>query len=588
MAERLAALRAELAGRGLDGFVVPRADEHQGEYVAASAQRLAWLTGFTGSAGIAVVLAEKAALFTDGRYTLQAAREVDADRFEHHHVSEYPPARWVGEALPRGARLGYDPWLHLAEQVRGLAAACEKAGGELVAVESNPLDAVWSDRPAPPLGPVVAHPLEFAGRSAADKRAELATALAEDRCDAAVLADPASVAWLLNIRGADVDYAPLPLAFAILHADAGVELFLDGRKLSAPTLDHLGSQVTIRPPAALADALTALGQAAKRVRVDAGGAPAAIATALERAGARVDAGADPCALPKACKNPVELDGMRAAHRRDGAALARFLAWLAGATDVDELSAAAALEQFRAAGEHYRGPSFPTIAGAAGNGAIVHYRSGPETCRRLESGTLFLVDSGGQYLDGTTDVTRTVAIGPAGDEERHRFTLVLKGHIAVAAALFPVGTTGGQLDTLARRFLWAEGLDFDHGTGHGVGSYLSVHEGPQRISKQGNPVALKPGMVLSIEPGYYKTGAYGIRLENLAAVVAAPATGERSLLGFEPLTLAPFDRNLIDVALLDAAERAWLDSYHARVAAEITPQVDAATAAWLAEAARPLG
>ena len=589
---RLAALRAELARRGLDGLVVPRADCHQGEYVAADQQRLAWLTGFTGSAGLAVVLAERAALFTDGRYTLQAAREVDGALFEHCHISEHPPSRWVGEALAPGARLGYDPWLHLREQVEAIRAACERAGGTLVAVESNPLDAVWRDRPPPPSAPLSIHSESFAGRSSADKRAELAAGLVEAACDAAVLTDPASVAWLLNIRGDDVEFAPLPLAFAILHADGTVDLFVEPARLSEELRAHLGPKVAVRPPAGLCAGLEALGRDGRRVRVDRRGASAAVAEILERAGARIDDGADPCALAKACKNPVELAGARAAHRRDGVALVRFLAWLArtaSSGDVDELTAAAVLEEFRRAGDHWRGPSFPTIAGAGANGAVVHYRSGAETNRRLEAGQLFLVDSGGQYLDGTTDVTRTVAIGAPGEEQRHRFTLVLKGHIAVAASVFPVGTCGGQLDVLARRFLWAEGLDFDHGTGHGVGSYLSVHEGPQRISKRGDAVALAPGMVVSIEPGYYKPECYGIRLENLAAVVESPAPpgAERPLLGFEPLTLAPFDRALIDPGLLDAAEIAWLDAYHARIAAELGGELDDQSRAWLAEAVRPL-
>jgi len=589
---RLASLRAELAGRGLDGFVVPRADQHQGEYVAAESQRLAWLTGFTGSAGTALVLSARAAMFTDGRYTLQARREVDAGLFEHYNSGDLAPARWVGEALPDGAKLGYDPWLHGTDQVVALTAACERAGATLVAVEGNPLDAVWTDRPGPPLAPFMALDAQFAGRAAADKRAEIAKALAAEKCDAAVLCDPASVAWLLNIRGDDVEYAPLPLAFAILHADAGVELFADHRKVASALIDHLGQAVTVSPPSTLTASLEALGRAGGRVRVDAQGAPSAIATIIERAGGRVAAGSDPCALAKACKNPIELAGTRAAHLRDGAALARFLAWLAEAAPqggVDELSATKVLEDFRRLGEHWRGPSFPTIAGAGPNGAVVHYRSSAETNRRLEPGQLFLVDSGGQYLDGTTDVTRTIAIGPIGAEERRCFTLVLKGHIGLAAASFPVGATGSQLDVLARRFLWAHGLDYDHGTGHGVGSYLSVHEGPQRISKQGSTVALKPGMILSIEPGYYKAESYGIRLENLAAVVEVPAPpgAERPLLGFEPLTLAPFDRALIDPALLDSAELAWLDAYHARVAAQISPLVDGATAAWLAEATRPL-
>jgi Xaa-Pro aminopeptidase len=589
-AARLAALRSELAARGLDGFIVPRADEYQGEYVAPYAQRLGWLTGFTGSAGVAVVLKERAAVFVDGRYTLQVRAEVDTALFEPVHLADTPPTRWLGDALTAGARLGFDPWLHTSQQVETLEAACDRIGAELVPCLDNPVDAVWPDRPAPPLTPVVPHGVTFAGCASADKRAELARALQAERLDAAVLSAPDSVAWLLNIRGGDVEYVPLPLAFAILHADGTVQLFLDARKPAPGLADHLGAGVRVLPPAALAGALDAL--SGKRVRLDSATAPFWIAGRLQAARAVVDEGADPCALPKACKNAVELAGARAAHRRDGAALTRFLAWLAAtapAGGLSEMAAADRLESFRTEGEHFRGLSFPTISGAGANGAIVHYRSTAATDRRLEPGQLYLVDSGAQYLDGTTDVTRTVAIGPAGAEERRRFTLVLKGHIALAAARFPAGTTGSQLDTLARRALWAEGLDYDHGTGHGVGSYLSVHEGPQRIAKAGNTVALKPGMVLSDEPGYYKAGAYGIRIENLLAVTeaSAPEGAERPLLGFEVLTLAPIDRALVATEILTADERAWLDAYHARVGADIAPLVDAATREWLEAATRPL-
>jgi Xaa-Pro aminopeptidase len=588
----LAALRDELARRGLDGFVVPRTDEHQGEYVAECAQRLAWLTGFTGSAGVAVVLKDRAALFVDGRYTLQARAEVDTSLFEQLHLVEQPPTRWLGEVLAKGERLGFDPWLHTVDQVEALRKAALRAGAELVPQPDNPVDAVWRERPAPPLAPVIPHPDAFAGRSVADKRQQAAAVLKDERIDAAVLTAPDSVAWLLNIRGGDVAYTPLPLCFAILHADASVDLFMDARKLSDGLEHHLGPQVRRHPPAALTAALARLGAENKRVRIDAVQAPFHVLDCLNISGAVIDRGADPCALPKACKNPVELAGMREAHRRDGAALVRFLAWVKRAAvdgSVDEMAAADRLEAFRSGGEHFRGLSFPTISGAGENGAIVHYHSTAKTNRPLRPGELYLVDSGAQYLDGTTDVTRTIAIGAAGTEERHRFTLVLKGHIAVAATVFPSGTSGSQLDVLARRALWAEGLDYDHGTGHGVGSFLSVHEGPQRISKLGNSVDLRPGMIVSNEPGYYKTGAYGIRIETLVAVVeaAAPAGAERPLLGFETLTLVPIDRDLVETALLDPAERAWLDSYHARVRAEIAPLVDGDTRRWLEQATRPL-
>lgn len=592
--DRLAALRAELTRRGLTGFIVPRADEYLGEYVPPSAQRLAWLTGFTGSAGLAVVLRDKAAVFSDGRYTLQVRAEIDLSLFEPLHLLDLPPSRWLARVLSPGDRLGFDPRLHTADQVEPLRRACARAGAELVACADNPLDAVWvAGRPAPPRVPVESQPLALAGRGSEDKRAEIAAALRADGDDALVLTAPDSIAWLLNIRGGDVAHTPVPLSFAIVYADASVDLFIDPAKLTTPGLaDHLGPAVRTAPPEALDAALDRLGAEARQVRIDAAAASLHVVERLSAAGARLDRGSDPCQLPKACKNAAESEGTRAAHRRDAVAMVRFLCWLAAEAPsghVDELSAAAQLERFRAMGDLYRGLSFDTISGAGPNGAIVHYRSSPATNRRLMPGDLYLVDSGGQYLDGTTDITRTVAIGPAGIEERRRFTLVLKGHIAVARARFPVGTTGSQLDVLARLALWAEGLDYDHGTGHGVGSYLSVHEGPQRISKVGNSVALQPGMILSNEPGYYKTGAYGIRIENLLQVVTLPVLPEteRPLLGFDTLTLVPIDRALIEPALLDPAETAWLNAYHARVRDEIGPLLDGTTAAWLAAATRPL-
>ncbi len=591
-ADRLAALRAELARHGLAGFVVPRADEHQGEYVPPRAERLAWLTGFDGSAGMAVVLAEDAALFVDGRYTLQAAEQVDTEAFTVVHQAETSATDWIAEHLPADGRLGYDPWLHTLDGVGRMAAAAERAGAALEACASNPLDAVWLDRPGPPIAPVVPHSLAFAGRSSADKRAEIAAALRKERHDAAVLTLPESIAWLLNVRGGDVPRTPLPLSFAVVHADGAVDWFVDPRK--AEGLDgHLDAEVRRRMPDDFGPALDALGKRGARVRVDPATAAAWVARRIEDAGGSVARGPDPCLLPKACKNPVELDGIRAAHRRDGVALARFLAWLsreAPKGGVTELGAAARLEAFRQEGEHFRDLSFDTISGAGPNGAIVHYRVTEASDRALEPGTLYLVDSGGQYLDGTTDVTRTVAIGEPTAEMRERFTRVLKGHIALATAVFPEGTSGSQLDALARAPLWQAGLDYDHGTGHGVGAYLAVHEGPQRISKLPNSVALRPGMVVSNEPGYYKAGAYGIRIENLVTVVPVerPAGAERDLLGFETLTLAPIDLTLVEPAMLDATETAWLDRYHRRVREVIGPRLKEVDRAWLDDAARALG
>ena len=588
-AERVAALRAQLARDGLQGFVVPRADEHQGEYVPPDAERLAWLTGFTGSAGLAIVLAQKAAIFVDGRYSLQVGDQIDPAVFEVRHIAEQPASAWLRGSLSGGGRLGYDPWLHTADGAARLRAACEAVGAELAPVAENPIDRLWTDRPPRPDAPFEVHPPELAGETSARKRSMLAETLAGRGVEAAVLTLPDSIAWLLNIRGRDVPRTPFPLSFAILRSDGAVDLFAPAGKIDAALADHLGGDVAVEPPDAFEAALG--GFAGRKVQVDPASAADRIFQLLEAAGAHVERAADPCQLPKACKNAVELEGASNAHQRDGAALTRFLAWLAReapAGTVDELSAADRLEGFRRESNLLRDLSFDTISGAGPNGAIVHYRVTPDTNRRLEPGALYLVDSGGQYADGTTDVTRTVAIGAPTAEMRRHFTLVLKGHIALATAQFPAGTTGSQIDALARMALWADGLDYDHGTGHGVGSYLSVHEGPQRISKLANGIALQPGMIVSNEPGYYRTGAYGIRIENLVAVREAEIAGaERPMLGFETLTLAPIDRALIDRALLTADEAAWVDGYHARVRETIGPLVDSETAAWLEEVTRSL-
>ncbi len=587
---RLGALRDELKRRDLDGFIQPRSDEHQGEYVARKSERLAWLTGFTGSAGLAVVLADKAAVFADGRYTLQVEKEVDGGLFEHCHLTDKPPADWIAANLAPGARLGFDPWLLTPVQTARFQAACKKAGGELAACDGNPVDAVWTGQPAAPLSPVVAHDAAFAGDSSNDKRRRIADGLKADKAGAVVLTAPDSIAWLLNVRGDDVPFTPLALSFAILYADASAELFIDGRKLAPGTADHLGGDVKTLEPDAFGPALDRLGKDAKTVRMSADTAPLWVFDRLEKAGAVIDRGDDPCQLPKAIKTTVQIDGIRTAHRRDGASLTRFLAWLDGEAakgSLMESACADKLESLRRGNDHFQGLSFPTISSAGANGAIVHYRVSEETDTLLRLKSLYLVDSGAQYLDGTTDVTRTIAIGEPTDEMRRNFTLVLKGHIALATARFPEGTTGSQLDTLARLPLWRAGLDYDHGTGHGVGHFLGVHEGPQRISKRPNRVALEPGMVVSNEPGYYKAGAYGIRIENLVTVVQVESDAEKPLLGFETLTLTPIDQALVVADMLDGAEVAWLDAYHARVLDEITPLVDEATAEWLAEAAAPI-
>lgn len=593
LATRLHALRSELARQHLTGFIVPRADEHQGEQVPACSERLAWISGFTGSAGTAVVLEDRALLFVDGRYTEQAKGELDAGLWTVQHGIDQPVAEWIAAHLPENARLGYDPWLHTPAQVEPLAAACRKARGRLVAVDHNPVDAVWLHRPVAPIAPIVAHEARFAGRSSAEKRRAAAQDLARERQDAVLLAAPDSIAWLLNIRGGDVPFAPLPLAFAILLADARVELFVDRRKLTAGVRAHLGEEVRVRLPRDLGPALDHLGAERRVMRIVPASTPDWAVRRLKGAQATVVNGPDPCALAKATKTAEELAGIRAAHRRDGAALTRFLAWLwraAAKGPLTEIEVADQLEAFRRENEHFRGLSFPTISAAGAHGAIVHYRPTPASNALLERGSLYLVDSGAQYLDGTTDVTRTVAIGEPQPAMRTHFTRVLKGHIAIDTAVFPRGTTGTQLDTLARRALWQAGLDYDHGTGHGVGYYLNVHEGPQRISKLPNPVALAPGMIVSNEPGYYRTGAYGIRIENLVEVVAvAPPEGaERALLGFSALTLAPIDLRLVDQDALTAEQVGWLDAYHARVRAELSGLVDPATAAWLEAATRPLG
>jgi Xaa-Pro aminopeptidase len=590
-AGRINRLRRELARRRLAGFIVPRSDAHQGEYVPAACERLRWLTGFTGSAGNAVVLAQRAAFFADGRYTTQAREEVDGTCFELQHAMLQPMTEWIARHLPASGRLGYDPWLHTAQQVELLEGACIRAQGRLVAVADNPIDRLWTDRPPMPIAAFLVHDARFAGTSAADKRAMIAEELRRQQQVAAVLAQPDAIAWLLNIRGGDVPFAPLPLAFALIHADASVELFCDLRKLTVKVRRHLGEAVVASEPAELETALTRLGEAHARVRADPDGTPFRIVRLLQKTGATVDLMADPCLLPKATKNAIEVAGIRAAHRRDGAALSRFLAWLARVApggELTEIAAADQLARFREMGEHYRGPSFPTISGSGANGAIVHYRATPATDRKLAAGSLYLVDSGGQYLDGTTDVTRTLAIGTPTAEMRQCFTRVLQGHIALATAVFPRGTTGSQLDAFARAPLWRDGIDYDHGTGHGVGAYLSVHEGPQRISKLPNRVALEPGMVLSNEPGFYKEGAYGIRIENLVAVARIEReNSDLDLYGFETLTLAPIDRTLIDRSLLSDAERCWIDAYHQQVRETLTPMLDATTLAWLREATLPL-
>ena len=587
-ASRIAALRAELKRRGLDGFVVPRADRQQNEYLPASEERLAWLTGFTGSAGAAIVLADRAVLFVDGRYTVQAGAQIDAAIFSIAHLVDDPPEHWLGQNLKGGATIGYDPWLHTTDSAERLKKACASAGATLVAVADNPIDALWNGRPKPPAGPIVLRDVKVAGESAADKIKRARGELAALRADALVVSDPQNVDWLFNIRGSDVAHTPLALGFALVPAEGRSALYVEAGKLDNAVRHALEEIADVRAPERLPGDLGAC--KGKTIRLDQASAADALTRLVADAGGKPVRGADPVTLMKAVKNRAEIDGTRAAHRRDGAAMARFLAWLdaeAPTGRLSEIDAVEALESFRRETGALKDISFPTIAGSGPHGAIVHYRVTRASNRRIGINELFLVDSGGQYEDGTTDITRTVAVGAPSEEMRDRFTRVLKGHIAIATAVFPDGTSGAQLDTLARVPLWQAGLDFDHGTGHGVGSYLSVHEGPARISKLGT-VPLKRGMILSNEPGYYKTGAYGIRTENLVLVTGAetPPGAEKALNAFETLSFAPIDRRLIDTAMLTAAERAWLDGYHARVRAEIGPLLDAPTRAWLEQATRP--
>jgi Xaa-Pro aminopeptidase len=596
-AARLAALRGELKRQGVEGFVVPRADEHQGEYVPANAERLSWITGFTGSAGLALILPERAAAFSDGRYTIQIKQQVPGDLFDVRHITDEPPSDWLAETLKEGERLGFDPKLHSPAQKAQLERWVTAAGGVLVALESNPLDAVWEGRPAAPLSPAQPHSLDYAGESSESKRQRLAAGLKKQKLVAAVITLPESIAWLLNLRGGDVPHTPFTLSYALLKADASVEWFVDSRKVTPALKRALGNEVSVQPPASLASALAALGKGGAKVLADPATAGTWVFDRLAEGGAAIERAADPCLLPKAAKNEVEIEGAREAHRRDAPAVVRLLAWLerealsrhAAGDPVTEMEVVERLLAYRRELPLFRDLSFDTISSTGPNGALNHYRVTEESNLPLSPGELFLLDSGGQFPDGTTDITRTVPVGEPSQEMKERYTLVLKGHLALSDFRFPKGTTGSQIDVLARLPLWQAGLDFDHGTGHGVGSYLSVHEGPQRISKVPNAVALQPGMILSNEPGYYKAGAYGIRIENLVTVVeAAPLSGqEREMLTFETLTLCPYEPRLILTELLTESERAWIDAYHTRVWDALSPRLSGADLEWLREKTRPL-
>jgi len=590
--QRVARLRARLARLGVDAVIVPRSDEHMGEYVPPSAERLAWLTGFTGSAGWAIIGARKAALFVDGRYTLQAPTQVPTSVFDVVQIPDTAPAQWIIKNLGKGTKIGFDPWLHTRAGIAALEDGLSKSEIIFKALPRNPVDEIWgAERPPVPRGPVVVQPLALAGVAAADKIKELQRKLRDADEDAVVITLPDSIAWLFNIRGSDVKHNPTPLAFAVVPVTGKAELFIDKAKLGPEVRAHLNAIARVRPPDALAERLAVLKDERKRVRLDTATAAMWLWQRLGGTRGRISEAADPCILPKARKNDAEIRGTRFAHSRDGVAVTRFLAWLdreAPKGTVDEITAVRTLEAMRAETQALKEISFDTISGSGPNGAIVHYRVTEATNRRLQSGELFLVDSGAQFIDGTTDITRTIAIGKPTAEMRDRFARVLMGHIAISELRFPAGTTGAHIDAFARHALWQAGFDFDHGTGHGVGSYLSVHEGPQSISKRGH-VVLEPGMILSNEPGYYKTGAYGIRIENLLLIYppAPIAGGEREMLGFEALTLVPIDRRLVDPALLGPAGLRWLNAYHARVAAEIGPHLTGADRDWLDRATAPI-
>ncbi|MCK5296523.1 MAG: aminopeptidase P family protein [Alphaproteobacteria bacterium] len=592
--QRLKDLRAELEKEGLGGFVVPHGDEYRSESLPESSKRLEWLSGFSGSAGTVVVLKDKAAIFVDSRYDIQAPQEVDGNEFEIINSADKTPMKWLSENLPKGEKFGFDAWLHTPDEGKKLESVCEKAGGSLVMVEKNPVDEAWKDQPEKPMGKVFTHPIEYSGCRSEYKRRQVAQDIKKQDINAVVVTNPASVAWLLNIRGNDVSHSPKPLVFAVVHDNETVDLVVDPAKLTKDVKEHLGNRVNIVSPEKFGETLDILGKENKKVQIDTGTVPLWVEKRLKDAKANIHEAKDPCELPKATKNKVEQEGAKLAHIRDGVALTKFLAWIdkeAPKGKQTEISIADKLESFRKESDLYRGASFSTISGAGSNGAIVHYSATKESNSKIEEGMLLLVDSGGQYPDGTTDVTRTVVVGKPTEEEKKRFTQVLQGHIAIDSAKFPKRTTGTHLDILARQPLWEDGQDFGHGTGHGVGSYLDVHEGPQNIG-QGNSKAapLEAGMLVSNEPGFYKEGAFGIRIENIIMVKEPKKAkeGDKEMMSFETLTLAPMDRNLINAKMLTPKETKWIDNYHTKVRETLSPLLDKQTATWLKKATEPLG
>ncbi|MFO7549792.1 MAG: M24 family metallopeptidase [Haliea sp.] len=588
-ATRLAALRQLLRSRGYDALVIPRADEHLGEYIPLHNERLLWATGFTGSAGMAVILRDRAGIFVDGRYTVQVRQQVPAADFSYHHLLEEPPVEWLLACLQPGARVAVDPRLHNLQWLRQTEDELAAADLVLCLDTDNLVDRCWHDRPAAQVEPALLLDESHTGESSVSKRDRIGAAVKTLGADGALIFAPDSVSWLLNLRGRDVPCLPVLQSLALLWTDGSVDLVVEPARMPAGWQQHCGANVRLHTPAQ-AEALLGA-QTGKRVLADPVTANAWSQQLLEQGGATLVAGTDPVLLPKACKNAVEIAGTRSAHVRDAVAVVRFLAWLDGEQAegrlYDEAQLADRLLDFRSCAEHFQGPSFDTISAAGSNAAMCHYNHRNGTPARLPPDSVYLVDSGGQYTDGTTDITRTVAIGDPGAEVRRLFTLVLKGHIALDQARFPKGTTGTHLDVLARQYLWREGHDYDHGTGHGVGAFLSVHEGPQRIAKAWAPVPLHPGMIISNEPGYYRDGAFGIRCENLVVVTEVAGDMETPMYGLQALTLVPFDRRLLDLSLLDARELQWLDAYHTQVAGTVGPLLPAAEQAWLQQACAPL-
>jgi Xaa-Pro aminopeptidase len=587
---RVAQVRAELAMQELDAFIVPHDDEHLGEYIPAYAERLDWITGFNGSAGVAIIMTQRAALFVDGRYTVQARMQTPAELFEFLHLNEDPHVQWLAEQLPSGARVGFDARLHSLTWYNTAKAVLADRGIELIRVEQNPIDQHWSERPEPTKNPVILYSEELAGQSSQSKREQLAADLRRRGLDAVLLTQAEPINWLLNLRGRDIERLPVVLGFAVLYANTSMDFFVDTDKIDCFALtQHVGQDVSVYPIDKLGDVLQRIGEDQQKVLADPDSANAWTQLIMEEAGAILVAGQDPTMLPKACKNAVELTGMRAAHLRDGVAMTRFLAWLdrliaSGEFDgVDEGTLADQVEAFRREQEHYVEPSFDTISALGPNAAMCHYNHTNGVPRTFGQDSLYLLDSGAQYLDGTTDITRTIKVGEVSDEQKAMFTRVLQGHIALDQARFPRGTAGIQLDVLARMPLWQAGYNYDHGTGHGVGHFLSVHEGPQRIAPKGNLVALQPGMVLSNEPGYYREDGFGIRCENLVVVTEQEQVGELPMLGFERLTHVPFDTRLIDRSLLSPAEFRWINEYHVEVFRRLSPLLEGEDLAWLEQA-----